>query len=107
MIEPDFRPSGTAETPLLCSATDLLAERSFTRRRPSEIHIVEEAREPPPAGPRNPGEPRARNASAGEGRIGCAMTRAARRAAVPTDLLLGTQNLHRCGSVRRSRAPPF
>jgi len=30
-------------------------------RRTSEIElIVEEAREPPPAGPRNPGEPRAR-----------------------------------------------
>jgi hypothetical protein len=34
-----------------------------------------------PPGPGSSGEPRARNASAGEGRIGCAITRAARRAA--------------------------
>lgn len=52
-------------------ALDLLAEAQLPMRRPSEIHIVEEAREPPPAGPGTPESRERGNASAGEGRIGC------------------------------------
>ena len=39
---------------------DLLAERSSPCGARARSKIVEEAREPPPAGPRIPGEPRAR-----------------------------------------------
>ena len=51
--------------PVPADPAAMLGHRSARRaqlpmRRPSEIHIVEEAREPPPAGPRIPGEPRAR-----------------------------------------------
>ena len=74
-------------------------------RRPSEIHIVEEAREPPPAGPRNPGEPRARER---ERRRRTYRVRDDARDPVRSGthrLRPGTHNLHRSDSARRSHAP--
>ena len=75
---------------LLCSA-QTCSPSAAPHAAPSEIDIVEEAREPPPAGPRNPRRAAsAGNASAGEGRIGCAMTRATQCAAAYRRLRPGT-----------------
>jgi len=82
---------------------DLLAERSF----PSCVRarsIVEEARDLPLAGPRNPGEPRARER---ERRRRTYRVRDDAREPVCSDrrrLLPDTHNRHRCGSACRNHA---
>ncbi len=82
---PDFASLPACGDPAAMLATDLLAERSFPcgARARSTSSRRRANRRPP-----GPGTPESRergNASAGEGRIGCAMTRATQCAAVPTD----------------------
>jgi hypothetical protein len=60
---------------------DLLAGRSRSSGARARSTSSRRRANRRPPGPGSSGEPRARNASAGEGRIGCAITRAARRAA--------------------------
>ena len=90
--EPDFAALRARGDPAAMLTTDLLAERSFPcgARARSTSSRRRANRRPP-----GPGTPESRergNASAGEGRIGCAMTRATRCAAVPTD----------CGRARKT-----
>src|SRR5207249_3332485 len=73
---------------LLCSMTDVPARRG-NRRSPSGIGRVEVARDQRPGGP-NQGKPRARTASAGQGRTGCVITHTARRAATVAARVRGT-----------------
>ena len=82
---PDFASLPACGDPAAMLTTDLLAERSFPcgARARSTSSRRRANRRPP-----GPGTPESRergNASAGEGRIGCAMTRATQCAAVPTD----------------------
>ena len=81
----DFAAFRACGDPAAMLTTDLLAERSFPcgARARSTSSRRRANRRPP-----GPGTPESRergNASAGEGRIGCAMTRATQCAAVPTD----------------------
>ena len=67
---------------LRCYPRRRSARRAQAPAAPEEIHDVDEAREPPPAGP-GTREPRSGNASAGQGRTRCATTRAARARGIP------------------------